>query len=394
MIDPRSDPRVGGTARPAVPTPTSVSRSLDRLVDATPAARDRTVDLVRAFSITVVVVWHWTLAVTHEQDGRYVMSNPIDDVPLAWLATWLLQVMPLFFLVGGFADLAAWDHAECRPWSFLRRRLVRLLRPAAVFVAVWTVAEALLQIVVPGYPGVIAYSQIVVTPLWFVAAYLWVVLLVPLTAKAHRRAAVPTVTLLGAAVVAVDVARFGAGLAALGAVNTALVWVFVHQLGYVWRDGMLAPVHRRYALAAAGLGGLVVVAALEVYPRSMVATVGDELSHMYPTTAGIAVLAVFQLGVVLLLHPVLVRCTQRRRVWKGVVAVNAVAVTVFLWHPTALLLALGVFEAAGLLIHSAPTAAWWAQRPLWLLVPVLALAGLVALFARAERRTAGGTGQP
>jgi hypothetical protein len=136
------------------------------------------------------------------------------------------------------------------------------------------------------------------------------------------------------------------------------------------------------------------VAALDVYPRSMVATVGDELSHRYPTNAGIAVLAVFQLGVVLLLHPALARWTQRRRVWKGAVVVNVVAATVFLRHPPALLLALGVSQAAGLPIHAAPTAAWWAQRPLWLLVPVLALARLVALFAGAERRPAGGTGAP
>jgi hypothetical protein len=185
-------------------------------------------------------------------------------------------------------------------------------------------------------------------------------------------------------VVAVDVGRFGGGLADLGAVNTALVWVFVHQLGYLWRDGVFTPAPRRCALVAAGVAGLVLVAALDVYPRSMVATVGDELSHMFPTTAGIATLAVFQLGVVLLLHPLLARWTQRRRVWKGVVGVNAIAMTVFLWHPTALLIALGVFRAAGLPIHSEPTAAWWAQRPLWLVVPALALAGLVAVFARAE----------
>jgi hypothetical protein len=78
---------------------------------------------------------------------------------------------------------------------------------------------------------VAAYSRIVITSLWFLAAYLWVVLLGPLTTAAHRRAAVPTATLLGAAVGAVDVARFCAGLVALGAADTALVWVCVHQLG-------------------------------------------------------------------------------------------------------------------------------------------------------------------
>ena len=190
--------------------------------------------------------------------------------------------------------------------------------------------------------------------------------------------------LLGLGVVGVDMVRFGAGLERLGLVNTALVWIFVHQLGYLWRDGMLDSPGRRWALAAAGLTGLVVVAALPVYPRSMVATVGGELSHMYPTTAGIAALALFQLGVIVLLRPMLTSWLQRRRVWKVVVAANTVVMTVFLWHMTALLGALILFETAGLPIYPEPTAAWWAQRPLWLLVPGVLLAVLVALFARAE----------
>lgn len=370
----------------SVATLRAANRSLDRLVATTPASRDRTVDLLRAFSIGVVVVWHWVLAVTHRQDGEFVMSNPIADVPLAWLATWLLQVMPVFFLVGGFVNLTAWDHAEGGARAFLHRRLIRLLRPAAVFLVVWAVAEAVLLAAVPSYPGVVSYGLIVAVPLWFLAAYLWVVLLVPLTAAAHRRAAVPTVVLLGTAVVAVDLARFGAGLEVFGLVNSALVWVFVHQLGYLWRDGMLESQPRRWVLVAAGLTGLIVVTVLDVYPRSMVATVGDELSHMYPTTVGIATLAVFQLGVVLLLHPVLSSWLRRRRVWKLVVAVNSVIMTVFLWHTAALLMALALVEGAGLPIYPEPTAAWWAQRPLWLLVPGVLLAALVALFARAETR--------
>ena len=60
----------------------AASRTLDRRVAATPAARDRTVDLMRAVSIAVVVIWHWAGSVTHRRDGEIVMPNPIDQVPL------------------------------------------------------------------------------------------------------------------------------------------------------------------------------------------------------------------------------------------------------------------------------------------------------------------------
>lgn len=367
-----------------VATVRAASHALDLRVAATPASRDRTVDLMRALSITVVVLWHWTGSVTHRRDGVIVMPNPIDQVPLLWLATWLGQVMPVFFLVGGFANLAAWDRAEGSTRAFLRLRLTRLLRPTGLFLGTWAVLDVLLLLAVPDYAGVLSYGLVVAVPLWFLAAYVGVVLMTPLTAGAHRRAALPTVVLLGTGVVAVDTMRFGAGLESFGLVNTALVWIFVHQLGYLWRDGMLDAPGRRWASAAIGATGLIVVTTLPAYPRSMVATVGDELSHMYPTTAGIATLALFQLGVILLLSPVLVSALQRTRLWKVVVATNTVIMTVFLWHMTALLAALTLFEAAGLPIYPEPTVAWWAQRPLWLLIPGVLLAALVALFARAE----------
>ena len=94
---------------PAV-TPAAPPRpAVDALVDATPASRDRVVDLLRAVSICVVVLWHWALSVTHWHDGRLTMPNPVADVPGLWAATWVLQVMPVFFLVGGYANLAGWQ---------------------------------------------------------------------------------------------------------------------------------------------------------------------------------------------------------------------------------------------------------------------------------------------
>ncbi|QAY62613.1 hypothetical protein ET495_04360 [Xylanimonas allomyrinae] len=92
--------------RPAERTPSS----LDALVDATPASRERVVDLLRVLAIGVVVLWHWSLSLTHwRPDGVLTMPNPIPDVPGGWAMTWVFQVMPVFFLVGGYANLAGWQ---------------------------------------------------------------------------------------------------------------------------------------------------------------------------------------------------------------------------------------------------------------------------------------------
>jgi hypothetical protein len=73
--------------------------------------RDPVVDLVRAMAVSIVVVWHTTLSVVHFDDGRLVMGSPSDAVAGGWVATWLLQVMPAFFVVGGYVHLGAWRSA-------------------------------------------------------------------------------------------------------------------------------------------------------------------------------------------------------------------------------------------------------------------------------------------
>ena len=61
--------------------------------------------------------------------------------------------------------------------------------------------------------------------------------------------------------------------------------------------------------------------------------------------------------------------------------------TVFCWHMTALVAVIGAMELAGLHLGDEATAGWWATRPLWLLLPGLVLAALVALFKRVELGT-------
>ena len=378
----------------ATPADAPAPLTVDALVDATPASRDRFVDLLRALSIVVVVLWHWVFSVTHWTDaGRLTMPNPVGDVRLLWVATWLLQVMPLFFLVGGFSNLAAWDAARRRDGTagaFLRSRLQRLFRPVAVYLAVWAAIDATARAIVADLPGVLHWGRVVFVPLWFLAVYAGVVLLVPATAWLHRHGRELTIVGLGAAIALADLGRFRFDLEALGYANAALVFVFAHQLGYFWRDGRLNGTdaearNRRWALVIGGLSALVVLTNLGVYPRSMVAVRGEAVSNMFPTTACIAALAVLQLGVVLSLRPAAERWLAHRSVWRVVVAANGVAMTVFTWHMTALVVAIGAFNALGGTLGDEATASWWATRPLWVLAPAAALAGLVAVFARFER---------
>ncbi len=368
--------------------PATDSLSIGSLVDATPAGRDRYVDFLRGVSILVVIAWHWVFSITQWNDGALAMPNPISDVPGLWLATWLLQIMPVFFFVGGYANLAAFEAIERTGggWTaFARTRLRRLLAPIGVFVGLWAVVDVLGRVLWPGYRSVLSWGMVVFMPLWFLGVYVAVVLLAPWTIRLHRAARELAVVGLGAGIAVADLARFRFGVEGAGLVGSALVWVFAHQLGYFWRDGTLVRCSRRVlvSMAVGAATVLIVLTNLGPYPRSMVSERSGG-SNMFPTTACIAALAVLQIAIVLLLRPAATRWLARRRPWSATVAVNAVAMTLFTWHMTALVAAIGIYQLLGGELLRDATGAWWAQRPLWFALPAAFLALLLAVFARFE----------
>ena len=376
---------MNGTTRSEVPS------LVDQLVDATPDSRDRFVDFLRAMSIGVVVCWHWVFSITQWRNGRLTMPNPVGDVPLLWMLTWLLQVMPLFFFVGGYANSASWTATSRQGGSalgFARRRLDRLYRPVAVFLGLWLAFELLLGAVVPSYPGVLEYGVVVFVPLWFLGVYTLVTLLTPISHRLHERVGALALVLVGSAVALADLGRFHYGIDALGLVNSMLVFLFAHQLGYFYRDGTLTKIGWRgqAAILVAALAGLIVVTASGIYPHSMVAVGRDPINNMFPTTACIALLAVLQAAFAMLARPFVARWLERRTVWKAVVGANGIAMTVFVWHMTALLLVIKTINQLGLQLLTRPSSTWWVQRPFWLLAPGAVLAGFVAVLSRIELR--------
>jgi fucose 4-O-acetylase-like acetyltransferase len=383
---------VDSTSTPGAPVATRPAGGLDALVAATPPSRDRVVDLLRAASICVVVLWHWSLSITHwNASGALTMPNPIGDVPGLWAATWVLQVMPVFFFVGGYANLAGWQ-ATVRDGGgaarFLRGRMRRLLAPLVPWLGCWVVVDLAWQ--AAGGRSVTDWGMVVFVPLWFLGVYAGVVLAVPVTARLHRVWRGRALALMAAGVMAADVARMGLDVEGPlpGLAGSACAWLFCHQLGYFWRDGTLVAGGRARArvLMAAGLGALVALTTVGPYPPSMVAVRGEATSNMFPTTVCIAALATFQLGLMLHFRARLEAWLQGRRPWRAVVAANGVAMPVFCWHMTALVAFLGLYEWAGFTLADEPTAAWWLTRPLWVVGPGLLLAGVLFLLARSGGR--------
>jgi fucose 4-O-acetylase-like acetyltransferase len=121
-----------------------VTGTVAQLAAQTPSARDRSVDFLRAASILTVVIGHWLISVVWWSDGVIRSTNAIGITRGLWLATWFLQVMPIFFFVGGFSNLTAYRSARRKgssAWDFVRARVWRLLKPTLLFLGAWVVAQ-------------------------------------------------------------------------------------------------------------------------------------------------------------------------------------------------------------------------------------------------------------
>ena len=367
----------------------SSSRAAD-LAAKTPHTRDRYIDFLRAFSISAVVFGHWISSIIELSDGGIRCHNAVGVIPGMWVLTWVFQVMPLFFFVGGFSNLVALDSITKRGGSaktFLRIRAVRLLKPTGVFLAVWFAVLIAAAFIFQEGVGLARSLTLAITPLWFLAVYLLVICVAPFMVTLHRvyRIWIPIALFL--AVVAVDLLRFLAAIPYVSWANVAFVWLFVHQLGFFYADGSLvrAPKWIHVAMASGGLLALVLLTNIGVYPRSMVGTGTEEISNMNPPTVCIPVLAFWLIGAALLLREAIQRWLMRPLPWLIVVQANRVIVTVYLWHLTAYTIVFLLFIPLAIAQESAGTLMWWLQRPLWIAASAAILVGFIGVFGRFER---------
>lgn len=359
------------------------------LAGRTPPERNRYVDFLRAASICAVVLGHWLVATAHRTDEGFVIGNVLSiQPPTRWL-TWIFQVMPVFFMVGGFSNGISWRSAVARGRSYsdwLSGRMQRLVGPMVPVVLFWGVAAALAF----GFGESVAVirngTQMALIPLWFLAVYVMVVALTPLSHGLWKRFGIGSFLGLVAVACLVDLLVFAAGLGLVGWSNYLFVWMAVHQLGYAWSDPVLAGTGRRLGMAAVGLAALLAMTQLGPYPLALVGVPGDPVSNTTPPKLPLLALALFHGGLLLALEKPFRRWLENRKPWAATILVNGMIMTVYLWHlaPAVLLLGIGFWTGWGFQTEPG-TPAWWAVRAVWIPGLLLALQPFLLLFNRFER---------
>jgi hypothetical protein len=362
--------------------------------------RNRYADLLRVLALGAVVYGHWLLTDVTYHDGRLGGVDALGYVSWGRWGTWLFQVVPVFFLVGGYANAQSWTahREETWPW-WIRRRAVRLLRPTTVYVAAAVLAVTGVRLAHVVSPAELAQAGwVVALQLWFLPVYLLLIALTPALLAAHQRWGLAVPTAMAAAAAAVDAGDLRLHLPVIGFANYLLVWGTVHQWGFAWRDGRLTrPRWRPYALAVLGAVALAALLRWSPFPVDMIGN-GERVTNTTPPSVALLAFAAVQAGVLLALQPAVARLLARPGLWRTVTRLNNKAMTVYLWHMAPVIIIAVAFYPTGVMPQPAiATAAWWALRLGWFVLLTEVLVLVVVAFAWADkpsRPPPAGTGPP
>ncbi|MGC2939512.1 MULTISPECIES: acyltransferase family protein [unclassified Brevibacterium] len=424
---PPAGTEVGRTPESAV-APPAEPRTREPRTAAAPH-RDQAIDLIRFGCLVVVVILHSMMsAAVLGPDGRVAPTVALSTTAGFAAASWFFQVMPLFFIIGGYAGITGWRRTRARGgiWTdYLRARLRRLAVPTAVLVVIAGIGLSAAADMGVSSELIVEASRRIGQPLWFLAVYLGLSSLVPVAVHFHERAPRRSLAVLAGAVIAVDVLARTTGIAGLGYLNFVVVWPLIQQLGFFFADAVDRPISRPavWTALAAALGLLGGLVAAGVYSPNM-------LVNLNPPTGALVLLGVAQLCVLQLFHARLNQAlnvdepsaestmvpgeapaeaaptsrTLTAQLRARVIAWgNTYGMQVYLWHmsvvivligalgwlaqtavgfPTGILLDLPTGTVAEFILPEIESGWWWATRLPWL----LAVMGLSALAAMAAER--------
>jgi hypothetical protein len=360
----------------------------EKIEAGTPAHRDRALDGLRALALLAVPTGHWLLGgFTLDTDGALHNASPLTAFGFFAPVSWVLQMLGVFFLVGGHASVLSYHRRTGTTGAWLRQRVARLGRPVLGVTAVWAVLILVLWWLGVPADTLRTGSTLVVQPLWFVGVYTLVTALTPYCVRAARRMGAWAAAPLLLTVAVVDLLRYGpyadAVPAWLGIANILPGWLFAYQLGVSWGEGRVGR-RRAWGLLIGGVALFALLLLVLDYPSSMVGVPGEARTNSHPPSLLVLALAAAQSGAAMLLHGRLGRLLRRPGLWAPVVVVNLSAMTILCWHQTAMLAAAVPASFLGEIpgLTTPPDSLGWIlARVAWL--PVFAC--LLALIARRAR---------
>ncbi|MDO3403136.1 acyltransferase [Mycolicibacterium neoaurum] len=323
--------------------PVSAFPSVDDVAAATPAGRDRALDVIRITALLGVIAGHTVMATSIIRDDVFVWENLLTTSVVFQALTWIFQIMPLFF----FAGVAASAGSYAGNWGgWLLKRCTRLYRPVFSYLAFWAVALAIGHRVLPTH----VYQPIAgisIQLLWFLGAYVLVLAAVPLlraiTTVGRMTGAVVVIYTLIATIDAIRVND--PGWATLGYLNLA-VWLIPGIFGVAYCNRLLT-VSQAALLGCAMLAANMTLLRFGPYELSLVGIEGQELKNMMPPSLLLAGHAIMMCAFAIAAAPAIGRWARRPRVWWLTAIGNSGAMTLYLWHIPALLAVHLAFDIAG-----------------------------------------------
>ena len=346
--------------------------------------RDRAVDVARLFALVVVMFGHCALLLATIDSSGLRIGNLLGEVPALAPITWVVQVMPLFFLAGGAAGAYGWrEGTQWGSWLFTRAQ--RLCRPVFWYLAFWTVGLLVTSMIL-GADSAAGLGAESVALLWFLGVYLVTLAFVPaLTRMRTGRAVAVVVASLLAAAAVVDGVRIATGVPMSGVVNFLIAWLIPVAIGVAYA-GRLISVPAALAVAVSAFAAQVLLAVFGPYEVSLVVTGTEHMSNTSPPTLLLALHCTWMSCAFVAAAGPVRRWAQRPRVWQFVAVGNGGAMTLYLWHIPAIAVATFALHAVGLDAYDVDAQGFWGMLALRAAVFAVVIAAAFFLLSPLEHR--------
>ena len=368
----------------------SIWSQASNLAAQTPEDRNRYVDFLRAISILFVIVGHWIIATAYF-NGEMAIGHLLKSHPQTQWLTWIFQVMPIFFIVGGYSNAVSLESAKRKGIGYagwLAARLSRLVSPLLLLLIAWAIIAIVMRLMGVSPRVIQLASQAALLPTWFLAIYIMLVILAPASYAFWRKLGFVSFWIFAAIAGLTDLAFFVADIKWLGWANYFWVWLAVQHLGFAWRDNRMGSTLTLIVYSAMGLLALYLLIFKGPYPLAMVGSPDEGLSNTLPPKITLLALGISQFGLLLALEGPMRRALFGLRLWTVTVIVNSMIMTIYLWHITIMVVFVALlYMAGGIGLTLEPgTMEWWLWRPVWVAVLLILLVPVALPLSTFERR--------